>query len=175
MIKFIFAVFLALVLGSEAFATVDVAVQGNGGSAPGYQLDSTSGAATLGATRNSSDFGINTSFGSRASIGVLKAYAHIDSPKGINSSLLLLAGGLAEYYDTLHVTGSGPATFHFSVPTTGTIEPNSVEAYGLGNLSVYGDGFSLDLGKALHMNNGVLSVDQNLTAADITFNPGTVV
>src|SRR5213076_832364 len=56
-----------------------------------------------------------------------------------------------------------------------TIEANSVEAYGLGNLSVYGNGFNLDLGYELHMLNGVLSVDNNNTAADMTFNPGTVV
>src|SRR3954451_19377117 len=126
MVKLILATFLTLACAPEAFAIVDVTVQGNGGSAPGYQLDSTSGAATVGATRSSGDFGINTSLGSQASIGVLKAYAHIDSPKGSNSYLFLVAGALAEYYDTLHVTGSSPVTFHFSVPTTGIIEPNSV-------------------------------------------------
>src|SRR4051794_7745670 len=123
MTKLILAIFLALASASEAFATVDVTVQGSGGFAPGYQLDSTSGAATLGAARSSGDFGINTSYGSQASIGVLKGYGHIDSPKGSNSYLFLSAGGFAEYRDSLLVTGPGPVTLHFSLPTTGTIEP----------------------------------------------------
>src|SRR5690349_12890049 len=75
------AAFLALTFASEAFATVDVLANGSGAAGPSYYSYSTSGAATVAGATSASNFGINASFGSKASIGVLKAYGHIDAPK----------------------------------------------------------------------------------------------
>src|SRR5262249_53127556 len=136
MVKLILAIFLALASARETFAMVDVTVQGSGAAGPSYSGYSTSGAATVAGATSASEFGINASFGSKASIGVLKAYGHIDSPKGSNNYFFLVAGGFAEYHDTLHVTGSAPTTLHFAAPTTGSTEPNSVDASALGNLTV---------------------------------------
>jgi hypothetical protein len=121
MLKLIFAIVLALAFAPEAFAFVYVSAQGTSDlRGNNFNLSAASN-TTVGATRDFTDpdgTPIHASFGSQAGIGVLKACGHIDSPFVFFTSVKFAAAGDAQYFDAIHVTGFGPVTFHFSVPTT---------------------------------------------------------
>ena len=115
----------------------------------------------------------NAAFGSSSSIGTLKAYARADSP-GFNLMGETRVWARSQYSDFITVGGSGPVTLHFTMPTTGTFSAGSWNALGSASFTISTPSAPLlDLAYRERMNDGVSTIENNITSGQVTVAPGT--